>query len=260
MPPREPLRAGAGFPVRQPQPLPTLLGRPHGLRQRVRDLAGSPASCGARASRGFTLIEVLVVLALIGAFAAIWIGAASAVRRSADRARVKVQFAQWATAIEAFRNEYGHYPQFDASHKINGGAGSSGGSGGAGEHLFHDLLAGQRRDGQSLAPGSAAAAQNRRHIRFYSFSAGDFTALGEAPAAGFIQDALGNTDIVVLVDRNLDGRIDAADYAALPAVMTREGVLIGAPPLPPNGLPLSVAFYSAGPTATAANPEFVVNW
>jgi len=72
---------------------------------------------------GFTLIEVLVVIALIGIFAAILITAASGVRDSASRARGKVQFAQWAAAIEAFRGEYGHYPQFDTSHKVNGGAG-----------------------------------------------------------------------------------------------------------------------------------------
>jgi len=202
------------------------------------------------ATVGFTLIEVLVTVTLIGILMGIVIATASGVRNSADKARVKVQFAQWAAAIEAFRAEYGHYPQFEASHKVNGSAGNSGG-----EHLFHDILAGRRRDGQPLGP--VAAAQNRRHIRFYSFAQSEFAE--PVGGAGLIRDALGNTDIVVLIDRNLDGRIDAADYLALPTV-SREGVPIGAPLLPPIGLPLSVAFYSAGARATAANPEFIVSW
>jgi len=205
------------------------------------------------ATNGFTLIEMLVVIAIIGALVAILIATASGVRDSASKARAKVQFTQWAAAIEAFRSEYGHYPQFDPSYKVNGGTEGSGSLGG--EHLFHDILAGRRRDGQPL--GSLAAAQNRRHIRFYSFAQSEFAQSAGRP--DLVQDALGNTDIAVLVDRNLDGRIDAADYPTLPAV-SREGVLTGAPPFPSNGLPLSVAFYSAGPRATAANPEFIVSW
>jgi len=201
---------------------------------------------------GFTLIEVLAVIALIGSFAAILITVASGVRDSASKARVKVQFAQWSAAIEAFRGEYGHYPQFDASHKVNG----STGDGLGGEHLFHDILTGGRLNGQPLGP--LAASQNRRHIRFYSFAPNEFFKSTGSPS--LIEDALGNTDIAVLVDRNLDGRIDTADYPSLPAVATRDGVLIGSPLLPPSGLPLSVAFYSAGPRATADTPEFIVNW
>jgi len=204
------------------------------------------------ATNGFTLIEVLVVIAIIGALTAILIVTSLGVSDSASKARAKVQFAQWAAAIEAFRSEYGHYPQFDASHKVNGS--DQGGLGG--EHLFHDILAGRRRDGQPL--GQIASAQNRRHIRFYAFAQSEFAQSAGGPE--LIQDALGNTDIAVLVDRNLDGRIDAADYPILPAMTTRDGVLIGAPHFPPNGLPLSVAFYSVGLRATAANPEFIVSW
>jgi len=211
------------------------------------------ARSATAATNGFTLIEVLVVIAIIGALTAILIATSSGVRDSASKARAKVQFAQWVAAIEAFRSEYGHYPQFDASHKVNGGTEGSGSLGS--EHSFHDILAGRRRDGQPLGP--LAAAQNRRHIRFYSFAQSEFAQSAGRP--DLVQDALGNADIAVLVDRNLDGRIDAADYPLLPAV-SREGVLIGAPPFPPNGLPLSVAFYSAGLRATAAEPEFIVSW
>jgi len=224
--------------------------RPAGNDAAARTAAVAPVASAA--TTGFTLIEVLVVVAIIGVLTGILIAAASGVRDSASKARVKLQFAQWASAIEAFRSEYGQYPQLGASNKINGG--EQGGSGG-GEHLFHDILAGRRRDGQPLGP--LAAAQNRRHIRFYTFAQSEFSESGGGSV--LIQDALGNTDIAVLLDRNLDGRIDAADYPALP-VVSREGVLIGAPLLPQGGLTISVAFYSAGAHATIANPEFIVSW
>ncbi|KXU35876.1 hypothetical protein AXK11_04900 [Cephaloticoccus primus] len=204
----------------------------------------------ARRAAGFTLIELLVVIAIIGILAAILIPTASGVRSSAQRARTRVQFAQWAAAIEAFRREYGHYPQFDPSHKVNGGASASG------EHLFHDILAGRRRDGQPIA--GLALAQNRRRMAFHSFGQTELGG-GTQPALALICDAQGNTDIAVLVDRNLDGRIDAADYPVLPSV-SREGALIGAPAIPPSGLSLPVAFYSAAANATVAAPEFVVSW
>lgn len=201
----------------------------------------------------FTLIELLTVMAVIGILAAILIPTVSSVRRSANKAKTKVQFSQWAAACEAFRAEYGFYPQFDATHKVNGGAG------GVGEHLFHDLLAGRRRDG-SASSGSAAK-QNRKRISFHSFSEGDFTPLA-SPTPNLLQDAFGNTDIAVIVDRDLDGIITANDYGgALPAVNNMQPTSgAGAADFPSAGLRLAVAFYAPDPSGDAANPAFIFSW
>ena len=198
----------------------------------------------------FTIIELLTVIAVIGILAAILIPTVSSVRRSAAKARTKVQFSQWAAAIEAFRSEYGYYPQFDASNKVNGGAGSSG------EHLFHDILAGRRRDFSPLASGSTAANQNRKRIAFYAFGEGEFTGT-DAAIANVLQDASGNTDIAVLVDRNLDGRIDSSDYTPFPAV---GGMTPSVADIPSSGLRLQVAFYAPAPDADSSNPTFVFSW
>jgi prepilin-type N-terminal cleavage/methylation domain-containing protein len=64
------------------------------------------------ARRAFTLIELLTVMAIIGILAAIIIPTVSSVRVSANKAKTKVQFNQWASAIESFRSEYGYYPSF----------------------------------------------------------------------------------------------------------------------------------------------------
>lgn len=194
---------------------------------------------------GFTLIELLCVIAVVGILAALIFPSVGAARRSANKAKTKVQFTQWVAAIESFRGEYGYYPAFDPSHLVNGGVNAA-------DHLFHDLLAGRRRDGTALAAGGPAATQNRKLARFHSFTDSDFT------AGGLLRDAFDNTAIAVLVDRDLDGIIRVGtDFTALPAV---GGITPTAADIPANGVRAGVIFYAPAPGATPANPEFIFSW
>jgi prepilin-type N-terminal cleavage/methylation domain-containing protein len=208
---------------------------------------------------GFTLIELLAAITIVALLAALIFPSVGAARDAANRARTRAQFSQWAAAIESFRAEYGHYPAFDASALVNGGASTAP----AGEHLFHDLLAGRRRDGGSASAdaATAAGAQNRRRIAFHAFADAEF-APADAPLPHLLRDACENLSIAVLVDRNLDGRIDAGDYATWPAVATRDGALIrpGPPEVPEAGVRAGVIFYSADPRATAEEPRFIWSW
>lgn len=204
-----------------------------------------------RRSAGFTLIELLTVIAVIGILAAILIPTVSSVRVSANKAKTKVQFNQWAAAIESFRSEYGYYPAFHSTNLVNGGATGVA----TGEHLFHDILAGRKRDGSALSSG--AATQNRKRIAFYTFSEGDLTD-ATAPVPNLIKDAFDNTEIAVLVDKNLDGRIDGSDYpGGIPFVA---GMKPGLDDIPTNGLRVRVAFYAPAPRADATNPQFIFSW
>ncbi len=202
---------------------------------------------------GFTLIELITVIAIIGILAAILIPTVTSGRQSANKAKTRVQFTQWAAAIDAFRTEYGYYPVFDDSNLVNGGAGSEPDS----LHPFHDLLAGRRRDGTALPEYNGAnprspEAQNRKRIAFYAFTETDFS------PGKLLQDAFGNTQIAVLVDRNLDGAITSADYpGGWPAV---GGMSPGAVELPAAGLRTGVAFYTLAPGGTPGNPGFIVSW
>ena len=185
------------------------------------------------------------MLAVIGILAALIFPSVSGARRSANKAKTKVQFAQWTAAIEAFRGEYGYYPAFDSSNLVNGGATGT-------EHPFHDLLAGRHRDGSPLTAGSAAAAQNKKAISFYSFGE------AEIGPANLIRDAFDDTAIAVLVDKDLDGVIKAgADFTTLPAV---GGITPGAADFPLTGVRAGVIFYAPAPGATPANPEFIFSW
>ena len=202
---------------------------------------------------GFTLLELLSVIALIGILAALIFPGVRAARVSAHKARTKVQFSQWATAIEGFRSEYGYYPAFDPSALVNGGASP----GMTGDHPFHDILAGRKRDGTPLPASGAAVTQNRKRIGFHSFSEADFTN-ANTPAPNLLRDAFDNTAIAVLVDKDLDGVIRiGSDYTALPAV---NGLTPGATDFPATGVRAGVIFYAPAPGADAANPDFIFSW
>jgi prepilin-type N-terminal cleavage/methylation domain-containing protein len=201
----------------------------------------------------FTLLELLSVVAIIGILAALLFPAVRAARVSANRARAKVQFSQWTAALEAFRSEYGFYPALDATGLVNGGAATTI----SGDHPFHDVLAGRKRDGSALPTAGAAAVQNRKLIGFYSFGDADFTGAGSA-TPGLLRDAFDNTAIAVLVDRNLDGVIRVgSDYAALPTV---GGITPGLADFPATGVRAGVVFYSPAPGADPASPDFIFSW
>lgn len=202
---------------------------------------------------GFTLLELLTVIAVIAVLAGLIFPTVRSAQVAARKAATRVRFGQWAAAIEAFRSEYGYYPVFDPGHLVNGGATPDN----TGDHVFHDVLAGRRRSGEALVATSAAAAQNRKALGFYAFPDSDFTA-ASSPAPHLLCDAFGNPAIAVLVDRDLDGVIRAGnDFAALPAV---DGLVPGAADWPAAGIRAGVVFYVAAPGASAANPAFICSW
>ena len=59
---------------------------------------------------GFSLIELLMVLAVLGVLAAITFGIFRGVRDSQSRTRAKAELAVLAQALEHFKSKYGDYP------------------------------------------------------------------------------------------------------------------------------------------------------
>jgi len=58
----------------------------------------------------FTLIEVLVVIAVIGIIAALILPAAGGIKASMMRKKAQSELSQVVLAIEAYKDKYGHYP------------------------------------------------------------------------------------------------------------------------------------------------------
>ena len=65
--------------------------------------------------RAFTLIELLMVIAIIGILAGILIPTVGAVKKQANIAASKSQMGQYLNAIQLFKGEYGYYPTFGGS-------------------------------------------------------------------------------------------------------------------------------------------------
>jgi prepilin-type N-terminal cleavage/methylation domain-containing protein len=63
---------------------------------------------------GFTLVELLTVLAVISMLLALFAPAAGMVRRIAREAKQKAQLGTMAVGLQAFRNDYGDYPPSDS--------------------------------------------------------------------------------------------------------------------------------------------------
>lgn len=137
---------------------------------------------------GFTLVELLTVIAIIGILAAILIPVIGTAQRSALRAKSKAQFNNYATAIVEYRNEYGFFPlglsetprQLNDDISVND---------------FRLALTGRDADGK------VDNSLNRRARAFYSFSSAEFNVDNE------IVDAFGNPNIFIVVDDNNSGMI-----------------------------------------------------
>lgn len=163
-------------------------------------------------SYGFTLLELLTVIAIIGLLAGILFPVINGARRSGLQAKSKTQFAQWKTAIESYRQEYGYYPFTQ----------------GSGDNLFKINESGNRELFEEVLNGSNRTF-NRRGIPFYRLSENDL----EEPAryGSNIIDAFGNTDLAILIDADLDGRIavDGFEIKSSVEVIAHENEALGFP-------------------------------
>ena len=202
-------------------------------------------------SWGFTLLELLVVLGVIGLLAALFLPTTGAARGAVQRAQTQARFAQWAAAMELFRQEYGHYPAVATDGKVD-------------PAKFAPALMGRLNlAGDALPPEApeAALAGNHRRLSFVTVSMAELT-----PDAGALVDAFGNSDIGVRADLNGDGRIDELDtgggfVAGWPAVRGERGVPLtpAADALLPGGrVAARVVFYSAGRGEGSA--DLVLSW
>ena len=211
----------------------------------------APIIPGSRCLRSaFTLVELISVIAVLAILAAIVVPVVGHAQQSARRARVKTQFAQWAVSIEGFRAEYGYYPNFaavtaplPAAARINEVPG-----------LYFQTLTGRREDG-AAADLPRALAANPRRVAFVAFTGEEVGPVVNSP----ICDAFGNTDIVVLVDRDGDGLIQVP--APLPTVVSAQTGIVLTPDaaaFPAAGVRAGVLFFSAG--TGNSSEDIVYSW
>jgi prepilin-type N-terminal cleavage/methylation domain-containing protein len=243
----------------------------------------SPYNSSSRRLAAFTLIELLTVIAVIGILSAILIPTVAGVRNSAKKTKTRVQFSQWAAAIRLFKQNYGYFPRFEYStassnHKVNGGLSHNSVSIDDKDYLFRELLTGKGakpKTGGGFDFGSSedSAPQNKKRTSFVSFDVAEITSTtgvnagdDEIKMDGAIQDAFGNVELAVIVDRNNDGFINTNDLtgvSAYPEVTAKGGrgtlqsaaiaAKITSSDPSGNGVRADVIFYSPGAGNSSKN-------
>jgi prepilin-type N-terminal cleavage/methylation domain-containing protein len=156
----------------------------------------------------FTLVELLMVVAIIGLLASILIPTVGTVREKAAIAAGKSQLSQYLSAIQQFKGEYGYYP-FSKGKKdyvipLSDPTVS---------RLFIETLSGRDTEtGQSKAVGG-----NRKRIAFHDFSEQELY-IGDEDLAIFDQvaDSFNNRNIIIMVDGDGDGFLSPEPASAFP--------------------------------------------
>ncbi|GHC00114.1 type II secretion system protein [Cerasicoccus arenae] len=151
---------------------------------------------------GFTLVELLTVIAIIGILAGILIPVVGGAKKSALKAQSRAQFNGWATALEAYKAEYGYYPEL-------GSLNSDGGPITVDSYTdeFIKALSGRDKDGARLT-GNDRSTYNRKNIGFYSFGEAEF----KVDDPDLLVDAFDNPEIYIMVDHDGDGMIDSGSF------------------------------------------------
>lgn len=132
---------------------------------------------GAGRPSGFTLVEVLVVIAIVVVLAGMILGVASGVRRRAEVARTQGELTSLAQSLEQYRAAYGDYP-WVATHAVDGAAALSNS-----QLVFQALLGHRSPIGDKVLRGGAlqvrddplaslSAEQRRRFVDASGFSVG----------------------------------------------------------------------------------------
>ncbi|MCH2073528.1 MAG: prepilin-type N-terminal cleavage/methylation domain-containing protein [Puniceicoccaceae bacterium] len=153
----------------------------------------------------FTLIELLMVIAIIGILAGILIPTVGAVRTQANLAASRAQLSNYVNAIQMFKGEYGFLPFVSGSsdEKVNLSSVSEC------KEFMETLSARSSTTGRIL---TTPVGGNRRLISFLTFSESEFFLDdNDQVDPTQIADRFNNTKITIVIDGNGDQRVTVKD-------------------------------------------------
>lgn len=149
--------------------------------------------------KGFTLVELLMVLAVVGLLASILIPTAGNIRESALKTLCKAQLSQYINAVLQFKSQYGYYPFARGSkdYVINFSDPDV-------SKEFIETMSG--RDAKTGKPKSVGG--NRKRIAFHDFSENEFFILeDDLYSLTQLADRFNNKNIRIMIDGDGDGFI-----------------------------------------------------
>jgi prepilin-type N-terminal cleavage/methylation domain-containing protein len=145
---------------------------------------------------GFTLIEILTVIAIIGILAGVLLSVIQGAREKANKATTQAMYSQWAIAIGQYKSTYGFYPNLGAGYSVNEDTYYNLDQGEVGEN-FVRALSGKSMDGSDLSD-SERKSLNRKRQTFCEFPNSYY--LESNPKKKKLADYTKNTKIRILLD------------------------------------------------------------
>ena len=150
--------------------------------------------------KGFTLVELLMVVAIIGLLTSILSPNIWKVMQSATIASGKAQLFQYVNAIIQFEDEYGYYPfaRGDKDYVIKFSDPEV-------AKEFIEIMSGRdAKTGKSKSVGG-----NRRRIIFHDFSEKEFyTGNNQQSVHTLLADGFNNRNLCIMIDGNGDGFLE----------------------------------------------------
>ncbi len=161
---------------------------------------------------GFTLVELLTVIAIIGVLAAALFPAIGGIRKRARQASAQTAFTQWAGGITRYKQVYGFYPNVGQTYRTN-------------VDSLHALeapvlnqrfvmaLSGRMPTGTALSPENRRAL-NKNAEEFCAFGKDDFESHEGFTDTSMLIDRFGNRRIRVIFDT--DNNTSIRNVAEMP--------------------------------------------
>lgn len=157
--------------------------------------------------RGFTLIEILVVIAIIGLLAMIFVPVVGSARKSLTSTKSKARFNEWVTAVKQYKMTYGFYPTLGQNTTSGSDTHFNLGDGSNSEAFVKSLSGRDPETGDKIT-GSDRIKFNRKATSFCEFGSEDFTQADGSVEYGVLVDGFGNPNIHLVMDTTGNSRVE----------------------------------------------------
>ncbi len=161
-----------------------------------------------KSRRGFTIVELVTVIAIISILLGLLITAVFGIQNKAKRAKSEALFGKLITSLTAYRKDNGAYPDI-GSNSDSGDRIIDLNNGEQWQH-FAEIMALSLPDGSAIENPHSDPELKKSNPKLKRYFDLQLSELDTVAGGDRLVDAFGNPHIYIVVDANLDGRIHKA--------------------------------------------------